>query len=71
MIGNRVREMREALALTQAQLAARLRIRRATLSRLENGKVGCLDLRIFDRLCQILECQPGDLLFRRARARRR
>ena len=62
----RLREFRHALGLTQAELAARAGVRRATLSRLENSRVTSLDLSVLEKLSNVLGVEPGFLLFRTA-----
>jgi len=39
-------------------------IRWATIWQLGNGEVSRLSLDVLDRVCEALECQPGDLLVR-------
>jgi transcriptional regulator with XRE-family HTH domain len=60
----RLRELRSALGLTQAQLAARAGVRRATVSRLENCRVGAIDLEVLEKLADLLGVEPGFLLSR-------
>ena len=60
----RLRELRSALGLTQAQLAARAGVRRATVSRLENSQVGAIDLAVLEKLADLLGVEPGFLLSR-------
>lgn len=60
----RVKELRRALGLTQAELANRAGIRRATLSRIENARVTAVDLRVLERLADVLAVDPGFLLSR-------
>jgi transcriptional regulator with XRE-family HTH domain len=60
----RVRELRLALGLSQAELAARARTRRATVSRLENSRVTAIDLDILEKLADALGVEPGFLLSR-------
>ena len=75
----RLRELRLALGLTQAELAGRAGVRRATVSRLENTRVSAVDLEVLEKLADLLRVEPGFLLSRtpvavparRARARRR
>ncbi len=61
----RLRELRRALGLTQAELAVRAGIRRATVSRLENARVTALDLDVLEKLADVLGVEPGFLLTRR------
>lgn len=62
----RLRELRQALGLTQAELAARAGVRRATVSRLENDRVSAIDLAVLERLADLLKVEPGFLLSRSA-----
>jgi transcriptional regulator with XRE-family HTH domain len=60
----RLRELRHALGLTQAELATRAGVRRATLSRLENSRVSAVDLVVLEKLAVTLGVEPGFLLSR-------
>jgi transcriptional regulator with XRE-family HTH domain len=60
----RVRELREALGLTQAELAERADVRRATVNRIENAHVTAIDLAVLDRLATALRVEPGFLIVR-------
>jgi transcriptional regulator with XRE-family HTH domain len=60
----RLRELRSALGLTQAELAARAGVRRATVSRLENSRVGAIDLEVLEKLADLVGVEPGFLLSR-------
>ena len=60
----RVRELREALGLTQAELATRADIRRATVNRIENAKVTSIDMDVLERLADVLGVEPGFLIVR-------
>ena len=60
----RLKELRLALGLTQAELASRAGIRRATVSRIENAQVTAIDLRVLERLADVLAVDPGFLLSR-------
>ena len=60
----RLRELRLALGLSQAELAARARTRRATVSRLENSRITAIDLDVLERLADALAVEPGFLLSR-------
>jgi len=46
-------------------------IRWATVAAMANGKTQRLDLQALDLICEALECQPGDLLVRVERRKRR
>lgn len=43
-------------------IAAEIGITEANLSLLRNGKVRGIRFETLDKLCQALDCQPGDLL---------
>lgn len=60
----RLREFRRALGLTQAALATRAGVRRATVSRLENSRVTAVDLVVLEKLADTLGVEPGFLLSR-------
>jgi len=60
----RVRELREALGLTQAQLAERAGVRRATVSRIENAHVTAIDLEVLEKLGDALGVEPGFIVVR-------
>jgi transcriptional regulator with XRE-family HTH domain len=60
----RLRELRLALGLTQAEFAARAGVRRATVSRLENDRVSAIDLAVLEKLADLLGVEPGFLLSR-------
>jgi transcriptional regulator with XRE-family HTH domain len=62
----RVRELREALGLTQAELAERARIRRATVNRIENARVTAIDLDVLEKLADALGVEPGFIIVRSA-----
>jgi putative transcriptional regulator len=44
------------------ELAERIGITEANLSLLKSGKVKGVRFETMDKICEILECQPGDLL---------
>ena len=45
-------------------LSQETNIRWGTLAAMAKGKLQRLDLDSLDRICQALECQPGDVLIR-------
>ncbi len=65
-----LREAREAAGLTQVQLAEKADVRQATVSDLETGKSGRIDLEVLDRLCEALGVEPADLIERQGKKRR-
>lgn len=60
----RVRELREALGLTQAELAERAGVRRATVNRIENARVTAIDLEVLEKLGDALGVEPGFIIVR-------
>lgn len=60
----RVRELREALGLTQAALAARAGVRRATVNRIENARVTAIDLVVLGKLADAIGVEPGFIIGR-------
>lgn len=60
----RVRELREALGLTQAELADRAGVRRATVNRIENARVTAIDLEVLEKLAGVLRVEPGFIIVR-------
>ncbi len=61
----RLKELRLALGLTQAELATRAGIRRATVSRIENAQVTAINLKVLEKLADVLAVDPGFLLSRK------
>lgn len=47
------------------ELAEKIDITEANLSLLKSGKVKGVRFETLDRICEVLDCQPGDLLERR------
>ncbi len=58
----RLRELRDARGWTQAELAERAEVTRATVSRIEGGKVRSLDLEVFEKLATALDVHPAVLI---------
>lgn len=44
------------------ELSEKLGITMANVSILKNGKAKAIKIETLDKLCRILDCQPGDLL---------
>ena len=44
------------------ELAARIHLTEANVSLLKSGKVRGIRLDTLERICQVLNCQPGDIL---------
>ena len=60
----RLREVRQAAGLTQAQLARKAKLAQGEISRIESHAT-MISLDVLDRLCRALKCEPGDILVRR------
>lgn len=48
--------------MTVGELAEKVGFTMANVSLLKNGKVKAMKMSTLDKLCQVLECQPGDIL---------
>ena len=48
--------------MSVGELAERVGFTMANVSLLKNGKIKALKLSTLDKLCRVLDCQPGDLL---------
>lgn len=48
--------------ISLTKLAEEVNITQANLSNLKNGKVKGLRFKTLAKICQALECQPGDIL---------
>ena len=48
--------------MSVTELSERLDITMANVSILKNGKAKAVKLETLNKLCKILDCQPGDLL---------
>ena len=66
-----LKQLRAANRMTQAELAERAGIDQARISRMESGEGRTIGLDALGRLCDALDCEPGDLLERVGQKRRR
>ena len=48
--------------MSVTELSERVGITRANMSLLKNGKVKGIKFSTLEKICEILECQPGDIL---------
>ena len=71
MISIHLNEILEARGRTLYWLAKQTGIRYATVWNLSRGQVGRLSVDVLERICEALDCQPGDLLVRVTETRRR
>ena len=70
MIRFQLNELLQERGQTLYWLCKQTGIRYATIWQMGKGDVARLNLDVLDRVCEALECQPGDLLVR-AEAKRR
>lgn len=66
----RIRELREALELSQQALSEQTGVAQSTISELESGKQQRVDFATLDRLALALNVEPGELLEREKKRRR-
>ena len=59
-------QLREARGWTQAELAERAGVTRATVSRIEGRKVASLNIKVFEKLADALDVDPTVLIDRSA-----
>ncbi|MEV2255174.1 helix-turn-helix transcriptional regulator [Streptomyces sp. NPDC050147] len=57
----------EERGMTLTELADRVGVTHANLSILKNGRARAIRFTTLTRLCEVLGCQPGDLLSHRPR----
>ncbi|MET7388188.1 helix-turn-helix transcriptional regulator [Streptomyces sp. NPDC005529] len=55
----------EERGMTLAELADRVGVTHVNLSILKNGRARAIRFTTLTRLCEVLDCQPGDLLSHR------
>lgn len=60
----RLKELRSRREMSQNELARRLEMSLANVQKIEYNKAKSIPLNTLDRLCEILECEVGDLLVR-------
>ena len=48
--------------MTVSELADKVGFTMANVSLLKNGKIKAFKISTLDKLCRVLECQPGDIL---------
>ncbi len=60
----RLKELRSRQEMSQNELARRLKMSLANVQKIEYNKAKSIPLDTLDRLCEILECEVGELLVR-------
>jgi putative transcriptional regulator len=58
----RLDKLLEARRMTLTELSQKVNVTMANLSILKNGHAKAIRFTTLTRLCDVLECQPGDLL---------
>ena len=61
----RVKELREAKGWSQAELADKAGIRRATVSAIESNQKTGVDFETLERMAKALGCDPGYLIVKK------
>ena len=62
MIVIRIDVMLAKRKMSVTELTDRVGITMANVSLLKNGKVKAIRLSTLEKICEVLECQPGDIL---------
>lgn len=62
MIVLRLDRMMEEKKISLQDLADRVGITQANLSKIKNNKVNAIRFSTLNKICEVLDCQPGDLL---------
>lgn len=62
MIIVRIDVMLAKRKMSVTELTERLGLTMANVSLLKNGKVKAIKLTTLEKLCEVLQCQPGDIL---------
>ena len=62
MIKFKVKVMLAMREMTQKELAEKTGIRPPTISAICTGTIKHLPVDVLDRICDVLDCQPGDII---------
>lgn len=62
MIVIRIDVMLAKRKMSVTELTERVGITMANVSLLKNGKVKAIKLSTLEKICEVLDCQPGDIL---------
>lgn len=71
MIKLRLKNLLEERGQSLYWLSAQSGVRYATIWKMGRGEVGRLNLNVLDRICEALDCQPGDLLVKEKKTKSR
>ena len=61
-IGERIKYVRQLRGITQSELAEKVGITPANLSILKTNKAKAIRFSTLEKICEVLECKPGDIL---------
>ena len=61
-IGAKIKAKRKALNLTQLALAEKVGLTESSISRYESGKIATMPTSTINRICQVLNIKPSELL---------
>lgn len=67
----RLASVLEEASLSQRELARRSGVSLVTINAISNNRTTRVDLETLDKLCEVLACEPGELLERETPKRRR
>ena len=62
MVKFKIKVMLAMREMTQKELAEKTGIRPPTISAICTGTIKHLPVDVLDRICDILDCQPGDII---------
>ncbi|MDO4792430.1 MAG: helix-turn-helix transcriptional regulator [Buchananella hordeovulneris] len=62
MIKVRIEELLAARGMSVGEFAQRIGITPANVAVLKNGRAKAIRFSTLEAICQVLECQPGDIL---------
>lgn len=61
-IGKKIKEKRKSLSLTQLELAEKVGLTESSISRYESGKIATMPTSTINKICSVLNIEPGELL---------
>lgn len=61
-IGQRIKQKRKALSLTQFELAMRVDLTESSISRYESGKIATMPTSTIKKICEVLQMDTTELL---------
>ena len=61
-MGLRIKGLRESKKMSQSELAEKVGITPANLSILKTNKAKAIRFSTLEKICEILDCKPGDIL---------